>query len=40
MLVTEIIEAVHRASRDTQGLPGPTSIGVPSTVQVRTPWMP
>ena len=40
ILVAEIIEAMHRASGMHNACPGPTSMGVPSTVQVRTPSIP
>ena len=40
VLAAEVIKAVHHAPGDAQHLTGPTSIGVPSTVQVRTPSIP
>jgi len=40
ILVAEIIEAVHRSLGMLSACPGPTSMGVPSTVQVTTPSMP
>lgn len=36
----EIIKAVHGASGNAQRLSGPNSMGVLSTVQVRTPSIP
>jgi hypothetical protein len=35
-----VIEPVNDTARNTECLPGPTSIGFPSTVQVDTPSMP
>jgi hypothetical protein len=40
ILAAEVIEAVHGASGMHNACPGPTSMGAPSTVQVRTPSIP
>ncbi len=41
ILAAEVVEAMYRASGGIhRACPGPTSIGVPSTVQVRTPLTP
>ena len=40
VLAAVVVEPMNGAARNAEGLPGPTSIGLPSTVQVSTPSMP
>ena len=37
ILAAEVVEAMGRAAGNAQRLPGPTSMGVPTALQVRTP---
>src|SRR5262245_7767290 len=40
LLVAVVVKTVNRAAWNAECLPGPTSIGFPSTIQVNTPLTP